>query len=232
MFGGQCHGGYAASLVRVTPVFVNAKLPFQYAFTSNESLVSRARDSLAYDFRQTECTHLMFIDADIEFKAEDLLTMMDANKDILCGVYPRKEINWPRVHAAANRGVAPEELHKHTGVFVVNTLGGRIEDASKVAPVEVRNGGCGFMMIRRHVLEDLAGEVPTYRSPLRSDESGRKVFHQFFDTSIDPDSGVLLSEDFHFCKLARDNGYEVWAAPWVTLTHAGSYLFTGRLDAR
>jgi hypothetical protein len=58
------------------------------------------------------------------------------------------------------------------------------------------------------------------------------VFHQFFDTSIDPDNGVLLSEDFHFCKLARDNGYEVWAAPWVTLTHAGSYLFTGRLDAR
>lgn len=232
MYGGQCHGAYAASMLRVTPIFMNAQMPFQYAFTVNESLVSRARDSLAYDFLQTECTHLMFVDSDIEFKAEDILSMVDADKDVVCGIYPRKEINWGRVSEAVVDCVAPEDLHEHTGLFVVNTLNGPIEHVGD-RPVEIVNAGAGFMLIKREVFDGLAQYVPTYMSPLRVGEnSPRKVFNQFFDTSIDPGSGVLLSEDFHFCKLARDHGYKVWAAPWVTLTHAGSYLFTGRLKVQ
>lgn len=234
MYGGQCSGGYTASMMRVTPIFINKQMPFQYGFTVNESLVSRARDSLAYDFLQTECTHLMFIDADIEFQAEDILSMVDADKNVICGVYPRKEINWPRVAAAARRSVPDEELHRHSGSFVVNTLKGRIEDARANTPVEVANGGCGFMLVKRCVFEELArnGDVPTYWSPLRGDEQGsRKTYSQFFDTSIDSETGVLLSEDFHFCRLAREAGFLVYAAPWVVLTHAGSYLFTGRVKA-
>jgi hypothetical protein len=230
MYGGMCHGGYTASMLRVTPIFLNEKLAFQYAFTVNESLISRARDSLAHDFLETECTHLMFIDSDIGFQAEDILSMIEANKDIICGIYPRKEVNWEGVIEAVVDCVPAEKLHEHAGLFVVNTLNGRIEDAPSGWPVEVANAGCGFMLIKRHVLGDLAHVVPTYMSPGGGAEP-RKVFRQFFDTSIDPDSGVLLSEDFHFCMLARDNGWGVWAAPWVTLTHAGSYLFTGRLKA-
>jgi hypothetical protein len=40
---------------------------------------------------------------------------------------------------------------------------------------------------------------------------------------------VLLSEDYHFCRLARMNGIKVYAAPWATLGHMGSYLFEGYL---
>ena len=116
--------------------------------------------------------------------------------------------------------MAPDELPQHTGALIVNTLDGPFEDAGD-GLLEVVNAGTGFMLIKRAVLEGLVDKVAAYRH-------GDMVLHQFFGTSIDPETGVGLSEDFHFCRLARDNGYQVWVAPDVALTHTGSYIFTGR----
>ena len=66
--------------------------------------------------------------------------------------------------------------------------------------------------------------VDTNRTP--------KVIKEFFATSIDKESGNrLLSEDYHFCKIARDIGVKIWAAPWVNLKHCGTYNFEGRLPS-
>lgn len=222
MYGGLCHGSYAASLFRTVPVFMNAGVGLQYAFTVNESLVPRARDSLVHDFLASECTHLMFIDSDIGFAAEDILSMVDAGKDVICGLYPRKEIDWEQVAAAVGRGVAPADLPAHTGSLVVNTLPGAppVESfAATDSAVEVANAGTGFMLIRREVFELLAAEVPVYKV-------GTKQVGQFFDMRID-ETATLLSEDFSFCRRVRGNGFMVWAAPWVRLTHTGAYQFGG-----
>lgn len=65
------------------------------------------------------------------------------------------------------------------------------------------------------------GEDPNFK---------RNMIKEFFATSIDEESGGrLLSEDYHFCKLARKNGIKIWAAPWVQLTHCGTYNFHGNL---
>ncbi|WIM87241.1 hypothetical protein PT015_20680 [Candidatus Mycobacterium wuenschmannii] len=219
MYGGLCHGSYAGSMFQLATLSMTAGLSLQYAHLMNESLITRARDSLAQDFLQTDCTHLMFIDSDIGFDAGDVLTLLAADKDIVCGLYPRKEINWARVAAAARDGVAPDELYQHTGSLVANTLAGPKVDGGEDF-LEVANAGTGFMLIKRAVLEGLIDKVPAYRA-------GDAVLHQFFGTSIDPESGAGLSEDFHFCKLARANGYRVWVAPNVALTHTGSYQFSG-----
>jgi hypothetical protein len=52
----------------------------------NESLITRARNGMAYDFMQSDATHLMFIDADITFDPKDIVRMIDADKDIICGL--------------------------------------------------------------------------------------------------------------------------------------------------
>jgi hypothetical protein len=94
------------------------------------------------------------------------------------------------------------------------------------------SGGTGYMLIKRQVFEGLMKHVPTYTSDMYAaidTERKPKIIHQFFDTSIDPDDNKLLSEDYHFCKLARKHGYKVWAAPWVSLTHTGTYTFSGSI---
>jgi hypothetical protein len=234
MYGGLCNGTYTVGLLTAVGVFSKHGIAMQYAHMMNESLITRARNSLAKDFLASECTHLMFIDADIGFNPADIPPMVDADKDIICGIYPKKEINWVDVSKAVQAGVIPQELPNYTGAFVVNT----INDAENLEgnfyePLEIANGGTGFMLIKRKVFETLIGKVPTYHNDVfHAVDANRsvQVINEFFATSIDKDSGNrLLSEDYHFCKIAREAGFRVWAAPWAQLSHTGTYIFNGQL---
>jgi len=235
MYGGMCHGTFATSLLTMVNTFTNSGMGFTFSHMMNESLITRARDSLANDFLDTkECTHLLFIDSDIGFNPQDIIPMVHADKDVICGIYPKKEINWNQVSDAVKEGILPQSLGNYTGVFVVNAVDHAPHIEVKLSePIEIANGGTGFMLIKREVLEKLKDVVPTYNSDMYTiidtERKPRKIY-QFFDTSIDKDSGNrLLSEDYHFCKLARDNGFKVWAAPWAQLSHTGSYTFSGFL---
>ena len=236
-YGGLCHAMYVMGLVRASQIFANNGVLMYMGLMQNESLITRGRNSLANDFLQTEATHLMFIDADIGFQPEDIIHMIDADKDIICGIYPKKEIDWLRVKEAVEHGVEAKDLSQHTGSFVVNFAGGvRQVEVKTNEPFEIENGGTGFMLIKREVFEKLADKVPQYRSDMASavefsDPNYKpKMVHEYFATSIDEDTGGrLLSEDYHFCKVARKNGIQIWAAPWAQLTHCGTYNFHGNL---
>lgn len=232
MYGGLCTGQYTLGLFKSSQVFAQNNVMVYYSFMQNESLITRGRNRMAYDFLTTDATHLMFIDADIGFDPKDIISLIDADKDIICGIYPKKEINWLGVHEAVLHGVPAEELHNHTGAFVVNLVGGAQEVEAKVyEPLEIENGGTGFMLIKREVFEGLADKVPEYNNDMFTAIDGERkpmLIKEFFATSICEESGNrLLSEDYHFCKLARKNGFHVWAAPWVRLSHNGTYNFSG-----
>jgi D-alanyl-D-alanine dipeptidase len=99
-------------------------------------------------------------------------------------------------------------------------------------PMEIANGGTGFMLIKRSVFEKLADKVPSYTNDMyHAVDTVRevKVIKEFFATSIDEESNRLLSEDYHFCKIARQAGFKVYAAPWAHFTHTGTYGFSGAL---
>jgi hypothetical protein len=179
---------------------------------------------------------MMWIDADIGFNPVDIVSMVKADKDIICGLYPKKEIDWNRVSRAVHNGVPPNELKNHVGSFVVNLADGQEKQiVNNQEPFEIANGGTGFMLIKREVIEDLATKVPEYTNDMYSaidDNTKKKYIKELYAVSIDPDSGNrLLSEDYHFCKLARTHGYKIHAAPWVHLSHTGTYIFDGTLQA-
>jgi hypothetical protein len=233
MYGGLCTGNYALGLLNMSGTCSKHGITLYYAHMQNESLITRARNSLAYDFLNTDATHLMFIDADIGFNPQDVVSMVKADKDIICGIYPKKEINWYTVAQAVAKGVDPKNLHNYTGSFVVNLVGGAAEQEGKLyEPMQIENGGTGFMLIKRAVFEALKDKVPTYTNDMMlitEQTAQKKVIHEFFDTSIDEETNRLLSEDYHFCKLARKHGVKVYAAPWVNLVHSGTYNFSGQL---
>jgi hypothetical protein len=99
-------------------------------------------------------------------------------------------------------------------------------------PLEIANGGTGFMLIKRAVFDALADKVPSYTNDMyHAVDTVRevKVIKEFFATSIDEESNRLLSEDYHFCKIAREQGFKVYAAPWASFGHTGTYTFSGQL---
>jgi hypothetical protein len=233
MYGGLCVGGYTVGLLNSVQEFMRNGMQLYYAHMMNESLITRARNTLAYDFLDTDATHLMFIDADITFNPADIVSMVNADKDIICGLYPKKEINWKTVSEAVKSGVEYQDLPSYTGSFVVNLVGDVAQATGDVnEPMEIDNGGTGFMLIKRNVFETLKPTVPTYTNDqvLIVDKNPvKKIIHEFFATSIDEVSNRLLSEDYHFCKIARQAGFKVYAAPWANLSHSGTYNFSGTL---
>ena len=232
MYNGVCNGTYALSLASTPATLAQNGICMGYTMMLNESLITRARNRIAHDFLNSDCTHLMFIDADIGFNPYDIVRMVRADVDVLCGVYPKKEINWSEVHAAVLRGVPADQLHTYTGSFVVNTLGKQNTTGDLNSPLEIEKGGTGFMLIKREVIETISKQVPSYTNDMiaiNNPSLGAVEIANMFDTSISPADNRYMSEDYHFCDLARAAGYKIYAAPWVTLTHTGSYVFSGQL---
>jgi len=232
MYGGMCAGFYTQSIISLIKVCRSADIDVSFSFMFNESLITRARNGLTKKFLQSPATHLMFIDADIKFNPEQIIPMVYAKKEIICGIYPKKEINWSSVKQAIDQGIPTENLSNFTGSFVVNLVGYEGEVTVPInQPCEIWNGGTGFMLIERKVFEDLADKVPSYTNDVYdiNKQLVEEEIKEYFTTSIEPGTNRLLSEDYHFCKLARDNFIKVWAAPWVQLGHLGSYLFDGHL---
>ena len=228
MYGGMCTGHYVQGLLMTMNKMRDLGVNVAWCQIMNESLITRARNDLARIFLESNHDYLMFIDADIGFDSEAIAHLMLADKDIACGIYPKKEVNWDSVNRAALDGKT--DLADHAGAFVFNMIGEGTAESDETGCIEVRHGGTGFMLIKRGVFEELIPHVPTYRtSSFKDPETGEYVkplTHEFFATSID-ETGALLSEDYHFCELWRNHGGKIHAHPFIKLHHVGTYVFGG-----
>lgn len=233
MFGGVCTGAYSQGILNLPGVLAQHGIDVVFSFMYNESLITRARNALTHAFLKSDATHLMFIDADISFNPQDIVAMVQSDKDVIGGIYPKKEINWASVRQAIAKGVEDKDLKYYTGSFVVNLAGGAGQVTVRVdEPVEIMNAGTGFLLIKREVFEKLKEITPTYSNDvldLGNTIQGQETIYGFFDTSIEEESNRLLSEDYHFCSQYRSIGGKIYAAPWAILSHTGTYEFNGRL---
>jgi hypothetical protein len=233
MYGGMCTGYFTQSLLTLGPVLNQNGYDMAFSAIFNESLIQRGRNALVHGFmNRSECTHLLFIDADIKFNAADVIKMIDADKDIICGIYPKKEINWVEVEKAVKEGVPTDRLKTRTASVVVNLKDYAGSVTVPVAePVEIFNGGTGFMLIKRSTFDTLKERVASYNNDVLFLDGGisKDRITEYFACAIEPGTERLLSEDYYFCWKAREAGLTVWAAPWVQLGHFGTYLFEGGL---
>jgi hypothetical protein len=242
MYGGQCGGQYTKSSIDLGQAAAKYGVDIGFAYLFNESLITRARNYLVDEFMRSHYTHLMFIDSDIGFDAQDVLTLAaiadpNSDKDIVCGAYPKKTIAWEKIKRAVDKGVAdqnPSVLENYVGDFVFNPVPGTTEIRIN-EPVEVLEGGTGFMMIQKPVFEKFGNAHPellyTPDHVRTANFDGSRQIHAYFDTVIDPKSNRYLSEDYMFCQWARDLGIKVWMCPWMRLHHMGMYVFGGDLAA-
>jgi hypothetical protein len=243
MYGGQCTGMYTKSTNELAMICAKNGIHVQFYYLFNESLVQRARNYITDEFMRSECTHLMFIDADIGFEAKDVLTLLglqisDPSRcDIITGPYPKKTIAWEKVAAAAEQGAAlenPFNLSKFTSDYVFNPIAGT-KSFNMKKPVEVAEAGTGFMLIPRTALNTYKDAYPeqSYRPDhARSAKfDGSTDITAYFDCVIDPETRRYLSEDYYFCKQSRKSGLSLWLCPWMKLDHVGSYVFKGDLSA-
>lgn len=241
MYGGMCGGQYTKSTADLAKLCQHYDIEIDFFYLFNESLITRARNYCVDEFmRQTKYTHLMFIDSDIGFNPNDVLALAalsdpDSDKHVLCGPYPKKTIAWEKIKRAVDKGYAdenPNNLQNFVGDYVFNPAKNQTEIPLN-EPVEVLEGGTGFMMIQRKTFEEYEKAYPEFKykpDHVRSEHfDGSREIMAYFDCIIDPESKRYLSEDYMFCQWARKAGLKVWMCPWMRLSHMGSYTFGGSL---
>jgi hypothetical protein len=70
----------------------------------SESLITRCRNMIVLKFLSEESfTHLFWIDSDIAFQSEAVFRLLQADRDVVAGVYPNEAIQ------LASRGSARRE---------------------------------------------------------------------------------------------------------------------------
>jgi hypothetical protein len=229
MYGGMCTGHYMAGVIGAIAALSANGVSVYFANLMNESLITRARNELARQFLEQGFDFLMFIDADIAFDGGSVMELLAVDRDIVCGIYPRKEISWEGVEQAARRG--EHDLRKFSGVFAMNLpLNVSGAQTDEMGLIEVQHGATGFMLIKRCVFEQLGNHVPEYRISSAKSASGdylSPMTKEFFATSIDGTTGVLLSEDYHFCESWRKLGGKIHVKPSIRLEHVGTYVYGG-----
>jgi GT2 family glycosyltransferase len=195
---------------------------------TNESLITRARNTLVREFLNTDATHLFFIDADIRFDALDALRLLLHNKPVVTATYPMKTFNVENL--VGKKFDSVEDIHMASAKYVTNFVfeneEAKKEKSLKVVEglIEIYDAGTGFMCIKREVIERLIQE---YSETEYFPEGSKTPSYSLFDTLIDEDKRYL-SEDYTFCRRWQKIGGRVWLDPQVVLDHFGSVLFRGQ----
>ena len=169
----------------------------------NESLISRARNTLTAKFLEQEgSTHLFFVDAYIGWEPWHLLVLLNRDVDVIGGLYPMKTmpIKW-----------------------VVNGFEGAEEGPDGFQ--EVSKAGTGFLLMKRGVFDKMNSHpaVKPYKNDIGLDPKYDKHLKTYFDTAVR--QGRYYSEDWTFCENWRDIGGKVYVDKRVLLRHSGSYVF-------
>jgi len=239
-FGGMVTSDYFSSCMQLVALAATKKIEIQFGTIANESLVTRARNTLVQLFMdESKYTHLLFIDADISFNPETVFRMIDFDKDIVTGIYPRKTIDWTKVKKKVQEkpNISEDQLLANALHYNLN-----VKDPNKVIVkkgfIEVLDGPTGFMLIKKNVFKKMALAYPKLKfkvdQHLNAPHDKTFDFHEtsdwnyaFFDTMIDPEDKRYLSEDYAFCRLWQKIGGKVYADIASGFTHYGTYHFKG-----
>jgi hypothetical protein len=231
-YGGLVTTNYMLSVVRLTTMAGELGFETTLNLLGKDSLITRSRNTLVAHFLSIpDATHMMFIDADIGFEAEQVKRMLDFDEDVVAGMYPLKALRWEQP-SGLTAGERPETAMLH---YV-----GKFCDKSTL---ELRDGfatgeycGTGFMLMKRAVLERMVTAHPetAYRTDHVYAETASEgsIFHALFDCMIDKETGEYLSEDFGFCKRWRALGGKIWLDTLGSLSHTGPFDFVGDPAAR
>lgn len=226
-YGGLVYQRYMQSICALMLAARNDGSRVSVQLLGNDSLITRARNTLVSMFLDSDATHLLFIDADIGFSLEEVVRLVRHDRDVVAGAYPLKIIHTGPEVAAHVEGGEPLATAILRYVGVPMDADERVQEGGFVT---AEYAGTGFMLIRREALERMIAAYPETRFSAahdRSEPNESPNLYALFDCMIDPDTREYLSEDYTFCRRWRDIGGEVWLDTQSRLQHTGPWEFAG-----
>jgi len=231
--GTPCYDGtvttsYMKSILTLIGESEKHNVSIRLVTIDKDSLVTRARNNIVRIFMDdpNQSSYLLFVDSDIGFDPAIVWRMMKYNKDITCGIYPKKAIDWERVKYRPD--LNGDLLHAYCLDYNLNLKTGdgiRIDDGFG----EVLDAATGFMLIKRDVFFRMKEHYPELYYIPEAEVARSENNYAFFDTMIEPETKRYLSEDFTFCRRWQNIGGKIYADILSEFTHTGVYTFKGNI---
>jgi len=106
-------------------------------------------------FMTGDFTHLLFLDADIEFQVEDIVKMLVADEKVIGAAYAQKWLNLEKMQKVFQESPLPE----HPMQLCTNhSIHAKITEVTEKIEVDYLTTGC--MLIERGVIETLMKAYP------------------------------------------------------------------------
>lgn len=169
------------------------------------SIVSRARNVLVKEFMDSDCTDLLFVDADVVINVHAVLRILavSTGKDVVAGTYPSRSIS--------QKIFSGLELDENM-----------MPQFDEHGLAKATAAATGFMLIKRHVFEKLIELHPEWAYSAHMTAPDRLEYAVFDVGVVD---GAYIGEDIMFCRRARQAGFSVYVDPEISLPHIGSHSF-------
>jgi hypothetical protein len=232
-YGSTVCTNYFLSMINLDRLCRKNNIDIDY-FTYDFAIISVARNELTKQFIDSKYTHMLFMDSDQSFEAEDIIMMINADLPVIGGKIPRKVIHWDKIMKHINNAAYSREIDINTIKKIGTEYNYVPLDTPATTPIltpaptdtifeEVKVIGTGAMLIQRGVFKKLL-DIPTENNPmLTSYKNGEKTIYTFFETGkIDND---YVSEDYYFCKMWRNIGEKVYMMVNFRAKHYGVYAY-------
>ena len=207
----------------------------------NESLITRARNtivSMMMDQTDFVASHLLFIDADIGFTWKNVQRLLCADKDVACGIYPRKHIYLEKI-----KKILEENPNATSDDIEARALGYNLnfDDPTKLKGengfFKVNEAATGMMLVKRNVFRTMFKKFPDrkYESDQIVNGGGYRSDNCYDLFAVGPyqtlDQKRYLSEDYYFSRLWQECGGDIWADLSMPLTHFGNRAYKGHVGS-
>jgi hypothetical protein len=237
-YGCQLHNSFLTSLLSFQIEAVRRGVAVFIDLLGNESLIQRARNILTARFLKSPATHMLFIDADLEFHPNTIFRMLEFGKDVVSCAYPKKATDFDRVVSKVLAGdeEAKQCIHGAGLDYNINIA----EDVTSVNGfIPVLDAATGFLLLTRHAVEKVCKAYdPELRvvNDIMSSRDDIPEYIDIFECTRDPigDQGQkrLLSEDYAFSRKCQAQGLTVYMDIVSTLGHSGGTIMHGDIRTR
>tara|TARA_Y100000296_G_scaffold82286_1_gene111167 strand:+ start:93 stop:668 length:576 start_codon:yes stop_codon:yes gene_type:complete len=176
-------------------------------------------------------THLLFVDTDVSFGAHDVLKLIDQQKEVVVGVYPKKYWSHQKMQAMGSSEDFPEQWRYLATDFSTELPRESYTKSKSGEVVEADYAATGFMLISRSCIEKIIEARPEikYTNDIDGYTEAEDNFYDIFQCKVNPETKKYESEDYGFCKLWKSLGGEITVLPDISLGHRGFNTFYGNL---
>lgn len=197
------------------------------------SLVTQGRNLCVGAFMESNMTHMLFVDSDIDFQASSIFKMIAADHEVTAVPYPLKSMQWEKLYEKIknNEITSIKELSTRGYTYPM-----KVENEKDInvknGMMEVSHVPTGCLLIKRSVIEKMIKAYPQLRidqpTIINGETVDKEFIYNFFDTWFDEENHKYYGEDFAFCKRWTDIGGKCYAYIMDYITHVGEHQYCGK----